>query len=277
MIGKLTWEEIGRRSAKVITFSDLAGHERYLRTTVFGLFSSSPDYCLLVVAANQGLVGTAKEHLGIALALKVPVIVVVTKIDTCPHNILQQTIFQITKVLKSPGGRKVPAFIHTREECVDMATEFFPQRICPVFQVSNVTGECLDLVRMFLNTLPCHRRYNLDAPLQFHINDVFSVPHSGTVVSGITHAGVVREGDSVLIGPDTSGDFRETIVRTIERKRIPVPLVSAGQSASFAFKELARADARKGMVILPQGANRKVSRDFEAEGMYCLRQSLRRD
>lgn len=43
---KLTWEEIGKRSAKVISFTDLAGHERYLRTTVFGLLSSEPNYCL---------------------------------------------------------------------------------------------------------------------------------------------------------------------------------------------------------------------------------------
>ncbi|KAK5994442.1 GTP-binding protein 1 [Cladobotryum mycophilum] len=81
---KLSWEDIGKRSAKVITFSDLAGHEKYLRTTVFGLLSSSPDYCLLMVAANNGLVGMSKEHLGIALALNVPVMVVITKIDICP-------------------------------------------------------------------------------------------------------------------------------------------------------------------------------------------------
>lgn len=56
----LSWEEIGKRSAKVISFSDLAGHERYLRTTVFGLLSSSPNYCLLMVAANNGLVGMSK-------------------------------------------------------------------------------------------------------------------------------------------------------------------------------------------------------------------------
>lgn len=61
---KLTWEEIGRRSAKVIGFTDLAGHEKYLRTTVFGLLSSEPNYCLLMVAANNGLVGMSKEHLG---------------------------------------------------------------------------------------------------------------------------------------------------------------------------------------------------------------------
>ncbi len=46
--------------AKVITFTDLAGHERYLRTTVFGLLSSSPNYCLLMVAANNGLIGMSK-------------------------------------------------------------------------------------------------------------------------------------------------------------------------------------------------------------------------
>lgn len=75
---KLSWEEIGKRAAKTITFTDLAGHERYLRTTVFGLLSSSPNYCLLMVAANNGLIGMSKEHLGIALALNVPVMVVIT-------------------------------------------------------------------------------------------------------------------------------------------------------------------------------------------------------
>src|SRR2546430_7535068 len=73
--------------AKVISFSDLAGHEKYLRTTVFGLLSSSPNYCLLMVAANNGLIGMSKEHLGIALALNVPVMVVITKIDICPPQI----------------------------------------------------------------------------------------------------------------------------------------------------------------------------------------------
>lgn len=129
---KLPWEEIGKRSAKVITFSDLAGHERYLRTTVFGLLSSSPNYCLLMVAANNGLIGMSKEHLGIALALNVPVMVVVTKVDICPPQILEQTIQQIKRILKSPGARKIPVFINDREECINTACHFVSQRICPV-------------------------------------------------------------------------------------------------------------------------------------------------
>ena len=42
-----------------------------------------------MVGANAGIVGMTKEHLGLALALSVPVFVVVTKIDMCPPNVLQ--------------------------------------------------------------------------------------------------------------------------------------------------------------------------------------------
>ena len=106
---------------------------------MFGLLSSEPNYCLLMVAANNGLVGMSKyvnlvlikrstvtnavnrEHLGIALALNVPVMVCITKIDICPPQILQQTITQLTKILKSPGARKIPVFIKSREECINTA------------------------------------------------------------------------------------------------------------------------------------------------------------
>ncbi|KAI1849771.1 hypothetical protein JX266_004720 [Neoarthrinium moseri] len=265
---KLSWEEIGKRSAKVITFTDLAGHEKYLRTTVFGLLSSSPNYCLLMVAANNGLIGMSKEHLGIALALNVPVMVVITKIDICPPNILEQTIQQITKILKSPGARKIPIFIRDREECINTATQFVSQRICPIFQVSNVTGENLDLVRTFLNILPHHGRYDAGADFEFSVNDTFSVPFVGTVVSGIIKSGVIHAGDNVWIGPDSNGNFVATNVRSIQRKRLDVPAASAGQSASFALRKVRRKDVRKGMVVLPKVEGQpppKVTREFVAE------------
>ncbi|KAI9779718.1 MAG: hypothetical protein M1839_007216 [Geoglossum umbratile] len=282
---KLSWEEIGNRSvrttslalrlcvklsflvkAKVISFTDLAGHERYLRTTVFGLLSSSPNYCLLMVAANNGLVGMSKEHLGIALALNVPVLVVITKIDICPPQILQQTIQQLIRILKSPGARKIPILIKNREECINTATQFVSQRICPIFQVSNVTGENLDLVRTFLNILPHHGHYDAQGPFEFHVNDTFSVPFVGTVVSGVVKSGAIHAGDSILIGPDSLGQFTTTTIRSIERKRIGVPVCSAGQSASFALKRVRRKDVRKGMVVLPKlEQTPRVYREFIAE------------
>ncbi|EPS42400.1 hypothetical protein H072_3555 [Dactylellina haptotyla CBS 200.50] len=266
---KLTWEEIGKKSAKVISFTDLAGHEKYLRTTVFGLLGTSPDYCLLMVAANNGLIGMSKEHLGIAVALNVPIMVVITKIDMTPPNILAQTVNQITKILKSGGARKIPIFIKSQDEAISTATHFVSDRICPIFQVSNVTGEGLDFVRTFLNILPYHGHFDQNAPFEFYVNDTFSVPFVGTVVSGVVKSGVIHAGDPILIGPDSLGNFISTQIRSIERKRVGVPVVTAGQSASFALRRVRRRDVRKGMVVLPktEEAPPKASRQFVAEVM----------
>lgn len=70
---------------------------------------------------KQALISDDREHLGIALALNVPVMVVITKIDICPPHILQQTITQLTKILKSPGARKIPIMVKTREDTINTA------------------------------------------------------------------------------------------------------------------------------------------------------------
>lgn len=78
---KLGWEEICKRAAKVASFIDLAGHERYFKTTLYGLSGCAPDYVMLMVGGNAGLIGMSKEHLGVALALNVPIAVCVTKVS----------------------------------------------------------------------------------------------------------------------------------------------------------------------------------------------------
>lgn len=132
-----------------------------------------------------------------------------------------------------------------------------------------MTGQSLDLVRTFLNIIPHHGKYDIDAPFEFHVNDTFSVPFVGTVVSGVVKSGVIHAGDTVLIGPDSLGQFTTTSIRSIERKRIPVPACSAGQSASFALKKVRRKDVRKGMVVLLKNdapnAQPVVHREFIAE------------
>ncbi len=84
---------------------DLAGHERYLKTTLYGLTSGSPSCVILIVGGNAGLIGMSKEHLAIALAMIEPVVVCITKIDMTPPNILAKTVEQVSKILRSPGCR----------------------------------------------------------------------------------------------------------------------------------------------------------------------------
>ena len=88
-----------------------------------------------MVGANAGIVGMTKEHLGLALALSVPVFVVVTKIDMCPANVLQETLKLLVRILRSPGCRKFPVLVKSPDDVILAATKFVSERLCPIFQV----------------------------------------------------------------------------------------------------------------------------------------------
>lgn len=236
--GQMDWVKICETSAKVITFIDLAGHERYLKTTIFGMTGHVPDFTMLMIGANAGVVGMTKEHLGLALALNVPVFVVVTKIDMCPPNVLQDTMKLLVRILKSPGCRKIPVIVHSEDDVIVSATNFVSERLCPIFQVSNVTGKNLDLLKMFLNLLSTRMPNSDSEPAEFQIDDTYSVPGVGTVVSGTTLKGVIKLNDILLLGPDPLGHFQPVAIKSIHRKRMPVREVHGGQTASFALKKV---------------------------------------
>ncbi|KAL2101393.1 hypothetical protein ACEWY4_003154 [Coilia grayii] len=263
--GSLDWTKICEKSSKVITFIDLAGHEKYLKTTVFGMTGHLPDFCMLMVGSNAGIVGMTKEHLGLALALNVPVFVVVTKIDMCPANILQETLKLLQRLLKSPGCRKIPVLVQNKDDVIVTASNFSSERMCPIFQISNVTGENMDLLKMFLNLLSSRTSFKDDEPAEFQIDDTYSVPGVGTVVSGTTLRGLIRLNDTMLLGPDPLGSFLPIAVKSIHRKRMPVKEVRGGQTASFALKKIKRSSIRKGMVMVSPKLSPQASWEFEAE------------
>ncbi|KAJ7262166.1 GTP-binding protein 1 [Mycena haematopus] len=284
---KLGWEEISIQAAKIVSFIDLAGHERYLKTTLYGLTSGAPSCVILMVGANAGLIGMSKEHLAIALALSVPVVVCITKIDMTPPNVLAETIKQVTKILKSPGCRKTPVFVKSLECAIEISTAFGKDRLCPIFQVSNVTGEGLDFVRTFLNLLPSseadQEKFAVNQPLEFSVTEVWSVPYVGTVTNGeffvrvapihlkwwsigIINNGSIKTGDAVLIGPDSNGNYQSTVVKSMQRKRANVTTAEAGQCVSLALKRVRKAAVRKGMVLVHKTDNPpKAVRQFEGQ------------
>lgn len=263
--GSLDWTKICEKSSKIITFIDLAGHEKYLKTTVFGMTGHLPDFCMLMVGSNAGIVGMTKEHLGLALALNVPVFVVVTKIDMCPANILQETLKLLQRLLKSPGCRKIPVLVQNKDDVIVTASNFSSERMCPIFQISNVTGENMDLLKMFLNLLSSRTTFNTEEPAEFQIDDTYSVPGVGTVVSGTTLRGMIRLNDTLLLGPDPLGTFLPIAVKSIHRKRMPVREVRGGQTASFALKKIKRSSIRKGMVMVSPKLQPQATWEFEAE------------
>lgn len=190
---------------------------------------------------------------------------VVTKIDMCPPNILQHTLKQLNKILKGPAAKKFPTAIRTECDVVDYCKQSAPPRVVPIFQCSNVTGEGLDLLRMFLNLLPKKTLWDCAKPAEFYIDETFFVTGVGTVAAGTLLAGQVQVGEQLQLGPDGNGRFEKVTIKTIQCKRTNVQKVFAGQSASFGLKKIKRAQLRKGMALVHPSVEPVSSWEFDAE------------
>lgn len=263
----LTNSSIAERSAKIVTLFDLAGHERYLRTTVFGMTGSVPDYAALIISANNGIQRMTKEHLGLCLALKIPIFVVITRIDTCPESVRKHTMEDVQRILKLPGVRKLPYVVRSDDDAIICAKNIREDRVAPVFQVSNVTGQGLGELKRFLNLLPIRRNWESLAkqPSECLIDHIFQVPGVGTVVSGIVTQGTIGNGDTLLLGPDGHGMFRPVPVKGVHVRGVAVRRAEAGSTASFALKKEKRQCIRKGMVMVDRGIKPVAVWEFEAE------------
>ncbi|XP_049592663.1 GTP-binding protein 2 [Syngnathus scovelli] len=266
-----TAEEICESASKMITFIDLAGHHKYLKTTIFGLTSYYPDFAMLVVSANTGIAGTTREHLGLAMALKVPIFIVISKVDLCTRAAVERTVRQLERVLKQPGCNKVPMVVASTDDAVAAAQQFAQSpNITPVFTVSSVSGENLDLLKVFFNIIPPLSNSKEQEELmqqltEFQVDEIYTVPEVGTVVGGTLCSGICREGDDLVVGPADSGRFHKLTVGSIQRNRSACRVLRAGQAATLALGNFNRTLLRKGMVMVSPEMDPTICWIFEAE------------
>ena len=168
--------EIFLNSSKIVDFVDLGGHERYFKTTLKGIMGHQPDYCLITVAANTGIKHMTIEHLKVVVGLRLPMIFVITKIDLAPHRV-EKVIQDLQSLIKLPKINAIPFQVKTLDDAVVAAKVMPSGRVAPIFTVSNVTGEGLDLLRVFLNLLPPRSRWREHVNKQFlmYIDDIFNL------------------------------------------------------------------------------------------------------
>ncbi|EDV23780.1 uncharacterized protein TRIADDRAFT_57326 [Trichoplax adhaerens] len=268
-----TAEDIMLISSKLLTLIDLAGHQKYFKTTILGLVGHAPHCFMFVVNARTGLGSeTAKIQLRLAAALKIPLFVVINKIDACSAKILHQTTDQVNQSLQAICDHR--SYLITNSGEVIIAASNFSNnsslRSTPVFQVSCTKGNGLDLVKQFLNLIPMpcgdiQVRSEKKNYIEFQVNEIYYVPNVGVVVGGLLSRGTIHENNCLWLGPCENGDFDYVKICSIHRNRLPCQKVQAGQMASLAINNVNKEKLRKGMVLIDQNSTQPCScQTFEA-------------
>lgn len=122
-----------------------------------------------------------------------------------------------------------------------------PLSIAPIFLTSFVTGENIDLLSTFFNVLPKSSSSTSvdqeaeDEETEFQIDDIYTVPHVGTVLGGLMQSGKINiktfagRQQTYFLGPD-HGRFMPVQIKSIQRQRCSVYVASAGQAVTIALR-----------------------------------------
>lgn len=260
---KPTYRDGAQDVSKIITLVDLAGHEKYFKTTIRGLTGLHLDYAIVLVGANMGVTRMTKEHLGVLLHLKIPFIVVITKIDICPPNIYTQTKKKLKQILKIPAFKRTPVFLEAGDQVMDEIHQYtqlmqHSAQVIPVVSVSNTTGENLSVLTNLLYNLTPRQLWNppteSDGSIMY-VDATFNVRGIGLVLSGTVRGQDFTLNQNAWIGP-YNGRFIPIRIRSMHNNlRENIETLSDGQTGCIAVKFinkeiLTRDQVKRGMIVV---------------------------
>jgi len=241
---------------KVTSFLDLAGHAKYLKTTMFGVTGMFPDYGIVVIGANTEITKLTREHLGILLYLNIPFIITITKIDLTPKDIYQNLCNQLKKLLGKTNFGKILYFINNDKETDDYVNNMLGNPdIIPIISISNKVGTNIENLHQILYHLPHREKWsNINGSI-YYVDGKFVVPGIGLVVSGTNKGNPINIKQKMYLGPFENNTFKEVVIRSIHNSlRGNIDSALSNLQTTLAIKgtkeQINRNQIRKGMVLI---------------------------
>ena len=273
--------KINQNTNRSLTFIDLAGHEKYLKTTLHGLSGYFIDYAILVINGSKegGVFKMTREHFSIILAFNIPLIIVISKIDMAQGNIIEETVKKINKmIINMCNKRKMQRdvhFINSENDFIELTPN-----IIPIFKISNKTGENINILRKYLyelkeNTFTKNNtRYNK----LFSIDSTYIVPNVGNVVCGKMIVGRVNKNDKLYIGPFNgkwipivAKSFHDNFRNTVDNLNINETGAIAFTFSDKTFKNLFKHSKNtKGIIIISSEENPNNLHTYYFEAMVKI-------
>jgi selenocysteine-specific elongation factor len=212
--------------AVTLSFVDVPGHERFVRTMLAGV--GGIDAVLLVVAADESVMPQTREHFDICRLLDVPAgVIALTRCDLA-DEIMQEVAESDVRALVAGSALES----------------------APLVRVSARTGEGIDALRQALVRVAVHRTRDADAPVRLPIDRAFSVKGFGTVVTGTLWSGAIAS-DSELVSWPAGQRVR---VRGLQVHGAAADRAAAGQRVAVNLAAVSLTDIERGHVLLGDGA-----------------------
>lgn len=246
------------KNDKVVSLIDLAGHEKYLKTTVSGITGMFPDRGIVVIGANTGITKLTREHIGLLLCVRIPFMIIITKIDMAPEQIYLDLQTNLKKLLQRNAPDKKLYFINTDETSItdDYINIINNTDIVPVISVSNKNGYNINNLHRIIYNIPQRDKF-ANQPSKgtiVYLDANFSVPGIGLVVSGVIKEGIIKVKQKMFMGP-YNGIFVPVIIRSIHNNlREDVSEIGSNIQGCFAIKfldiSIPRNSIKKGFVLI---------------------------
>ena len=218
---------------------DAPGHADYIKNMITG--AAQMDGAILVVAATDGPMAQTKEHILLAKQVGVPSILVA--LNKCDSSDVDEDMLEIVE-----------------DEIRDDLEKQGFDRDCPIIHVSALkalegdaewTKKIEELMEAVDTYIPEPVR-DLDKPFLMPIEDVFTLPGRGTVVTGRVERGKLplnAEVEIVGIRPT-----QKTTVTGIEMFHKSMDEAYAGENCGLLLRGTKREEVERGQVVCIPGS-----------------------
>jgi elongation factor 1-alpha len=224
------------RGSNSVVLIDLCGHEKYLKTTLYGIMGYYPDYAIVIISANRGILHMTREHTKILHHLKIPMIIALTKVDlieklcvgtdTNPDEMIDKITNDIQKIYSKGNYNVLDMNKLENSTGAEQVFNTLPNtKQIPLFKISSKTGFGLELFKDYISKLP-KNKISIGCPLAeqillktkvkksiqtnsspfvFYIEKVYCPQGIGWVLTGILRSsdptGYIGLGNTYWLGP----------------------------------------------------------------------------
>ncbi|XP_017090764.2 elongation factor Tu [Drosophila bipectinata] len=234
--------------------TDCPGHADYIKNMITG--TAQMDGAILVVAATDGAMPQTREHMLLAKQIGIDHIVVfINKVDAADQEMVDLVEMEIRELLTEMGydGDKIPVVKGSA--------------LCALEDKSPEIGKeaILKLLQEVDSFIPTPVR-ELDKPFLLPVENVYSIPGRGTVVTGRLERGVVKKGmECEFVGYNK---VLKSTVTGVEMFHQILEEAQAGDQLGALVRGVKRDDIKRGMVMCKPGSVKALDQ-LEAQ-VYIL-------